>query len=185
MALDRTTALLICQVVAGDIQCRAILSGPNNSVLQAFGWSGGIRNFANAAAQTFGSLDQDDVQRESCIGISEVTTNAVFAASVKGSAKTGQPAPLPSVERAMEIDRSIDGWDHHACKVVMIDGSDYVFDWWKTLDPMNPWIYRTDDWRVDGDAVPFSSFSGYDLFVAADASVDVTVTDGGAQPGGL
>jgi hypothetical protein len=132
MSLDRATALAVCQVVAGDLQCKAVLSGPNNSLLQSWGWSGGVRNFANATAQTFGGEDQDDVQRVSCLGISAATSNAVYAASVKGSAKTGQPAPLPSVERALQIGRSSDGilghWEHHACKVVMMDGSDYVFD---------------------------------------------------------
>lgn len=168
MALDRTTAFNICQVVAGDLSCQAVLSGPNNAVLQELGWSGGLRNWINAMLQWVGYEDGDDVQRVSCIGISEATVNAVAAASVNGSATTGQPAPLPSVQNAVIIDRSISGYEHHACMVYMTDGSDYVFDWWRTLDPMNPWIYKTGDWRVNGDSVPFSAFSGYDLFCSAD-----------------
>jgi hypothetical protein len=43
----------------------------------------------------------------------------------------------------------------------MTDGSDYVFDWYPTLDPLNPWLYETDDWRVDQNEWPFSSFTGF------------------------
>jgi hypothetical protein len=82
---------------------------------------------------------------------------------VLGSAKTKKPAPLPNVQNAIRCDRSIDGWDHHATRVLMTDGSDYVFDWYKTLDASNPWIYRTEEWRKDSDDyTPFASFAGLD-----------------------
>lgn len=173
--LTRATAVRICEIVSQDPRCKAILSGPNNALLKALGWSGGVRNFMNSAGWAFGiggggkalwggsAADQDDVQRVSCIGISQATTRAVSEASVSGSAKTMKTAPLPSVQNAITCDRSIDGWDHHATRVLMTDGSDYVFDWYKTLDPSNPWIYKTEEWRKDSDDyTPFASFAGLD-----------------------
>jgi hypothetical protein len=183
--LDRATALLICQVVASDLRCKAFLCGPNNAVLQALGWSGGVRNLMNSVGWTFGiggggsglknalsggtAADQADVQRVSCIGISDATTRAVSEASVSASAKTKKPAPLPSVQNAIRCDRSIDGWDHHATRVFMTDGSEYVFDWYKTLDAMNPWIYKTENWRKDSDdSTPVASFAGLDQGASPD-----------------
>lgn len=83
-----------------------------------------------------------------------VNENSVALCKAKGATPT-----IPDVTRAMTIDRSATklgiSWAHHACKVVMVDGTDYVFDWYPTLDPHNPHIYRTNDWRLDQNAVPY------------------------------
>jgi hypothetical protein len=97
--LTLSCAIRVCPVVSGDLQCQAILQGPNSGILQSLGWSGPARNLANATAQTFGALDQTDVQRKSCIGISTVTVAAVFGASVDGSANTSSAAFLPEISR--------------------------------------------------------------------------------------
>jgi len=41
------------------------------------------------------------------------------------------------------------------------DGFHYVFDWWKTLDRTNPFIYRDADWLLDKNAVQFVDFSRF------------------------
>jgi hypothetical protein len=104
----------------------------------------------------------------SCIGISEVTVAAVNKASIAGSLKTGRQAYLAEAQRAIGITRVIGKWEHHACKVIMADGTDYVFDWWRTLDAANPWLYRTDDWRLDQNEVPMRGFNGFDCYYPLD-----------------
>jgi len=43
----------------------------------------------------------------------------------------------------------------------MKDGTDYVFDWWPTLNPQNPLISTRAQWGVGGSTVEFRRFKGY------------------------
>jgi hypothetical protein len=159
MSLSRDSALRICQVVAADTLCSALLTKP---VFGAFGgWAGPIRNLLNTTVR---DKTDDEVQSLSCIGVSEATTAAVERESA-GRAQGGTPA-LPDVQRAITIRRVVHhigtgDWEHHACKVMMTDGSEYVFDWFVTLDASNPWIYRVSDWRLDMNEIECQYFYGF------------------------
>lgn len=92
-------------------------------------------------------------QRVCCIGISEATAAAlVDARHIPRS---------PSVYSVNRPDRTLGGSFHSATGVWLKDGSHYVFDWWKTLDPDNPYIYRYADWQLDKNPVQFVSFKGF------------------------
>jgi hypothetical protein len=45
----------------------------------------------------------------------------------------------------------------------MTDGSRFVFDWWKSLDVSDPWIFRYDDFMDNHqeNGVPYCEFRGW------------------------
>jgi hypothetical protein len=49
---------------------------------------------------------------------------------------------------------------HWGSNVVLNDNSEYVFDWFPTLEPENPILYRYRDWVVDRDGVDYGEFDG-------------------------
>ncbi len=159
--LSTKDAQAIVNLVANDVCCRAVIKGPNNALFRYTGQSGRIRNFANAVSESFGLLGPEDVQRVSCIGISATTSQAVNQAGTRMAGIRKVKAILPNVTNAIQCSRVINGWHHHGCRVVMKDGTDYVFDWWRTMDPRNPWLYKTADWREDINAVPYISFKRF------------------------
>jgi hypothetical protein len=42
----------------------------------------------------------------------------------------------------------------------MRDGTGYVFDWWKTLNPPSPLVSLLAEWRVAGKSVEHKAFKG-------------------------
>jgi hypothetical protein len=172
--LTRSAAFRICDIVSKDVACQALLGG--SKILQGSGYAGTARNTANRIAVFLGDRDMADAQLAGCIGISENTTAAIYPETIDGS-KSGA-GYLPEIRRAITCSREPkdifgNAWEHHACCLIMQDGSDYVFDWWKTLDTWNPWIYVTDNWRLDNEIyVPYTMFTGFD-----DAGVELVPPD--------
>ncbi len=162
--LTRAGAHRMCELVSKDVGCQALLTAPWPPILQSWGVAGSVVNALGTVGTWVGGMDQDDLQLRSCIGISNATSAALSPETVEGS--TASNGYLPEVQLAITCTRFPkdflgNTWEHHACRIIMVDGSDYVMDWWKTLDPWNPYIYATDDWRQDNsNYFPFSSFTG-------------------------
>jgi len=154
MTLTSKQAKEIVSVVSNDVISRARITGPAlgafSSFVSARGWNGTIRNsvvlfvmWAEASDPVF--------QRICCIGIAEASVAALIAAKPK----------LPFIHSVNQPYRAPGGSAHHATGIWTKDGSHYVFDWWKTLDPDNPFIYRYADWLVDRKPVQFVNFKGF------------------------
>jgi hypothetical protein len=155
VALDLDTARNIVNAVSADISCRGVIEGPTfpaivTNALERWHWAGGVRNFALILAG-MGPEDAEFV-RVSCVGISEVTQGVVFAETLKGK--------LPKVRTSRTTQRTVNKFVHHATCVSMKDGSDYVFDWWPTLNPKNPLISTYSQWVIAGTTIEHRSFRG-------------------------
>jgi hypothetical protein len=90
--------------------------------------------------------------RVSCVGIAEVTQGVIFTETIQGR--------LPKVRSSRTTMRTVDKFVHHATGVSMKDGTDYVFDWWPTLNPKNPLISAYPQWLIAGTTVENRSFRG-------------------------
>jgi hypothetical protein len=160
--LTRALALRICEIVAADPRCRARIANHQPLPrLAAWGMAGAARNAAMlVAGRRAGTPEFDNF---SCVGVTEATTEAITAGAVAGAVRTGRPAPLAEVKHATGVYRVVDGTHHQASWLVMMDGSDYVFDWHKSLVLNDPFAYRTADWRVDGAGLRVAQFTGFDV----------------------
>lgn len=68
---------------------------------------------------------------------------------------------LPKLHRSLVATRKVDGYAHKGTGIAMKDGTDYVFDWWPTLNPKNPLISTRAHWGVGGSSIEFRRFKGY------------------------
>jgi hypothetical protein len=87
-----------------------------------------------------------------CTGIALTTKAAIVANMVKGK--------LPKVRGSYLAERVVNGYAHKATGVGMRDGTEYVFDWWKTLNPRNPLVSSRVEWLVAGKSVKYKAFKG-------------------------
>jgi hypothetical protein len=87
-----------------------------------------------------------------CIGIADATQAAIIANVLNGK--------LPKVLTSSRAERVVSGYPHKATGVWMKDGTDYVFDWWPTLNTRNPLISTKAAWRVAGKSVEYRAFKG-------------------------
>lgn len=87
-----------------------------------------------------------------CIGIAQATKAAIVAILANGK--------LPKVRGSYMAERVVDGYPHKATGVGMKDGTDYVFDWWPTLNVRNPLVSTLAAWRVAGKSVEYKAFKG-------------------------
>lgn len=100
-----------------------------------------------------GGGPEDDAFRDlSCVGIAIATKAAIMANVFNGK--------LPTVLASYTAERTVDGYAHKGTGVAMKDGTDYVFDWWPTLNLRNPLISSRAAWRVAGKSVEYTSFKG-------------------------
>lgn len=67
-----------------------------------------------------------------CRGIALTTRVAIMASVLSGK--------LPKVQSSYVAERVVSGYPHAATNIYMKDGTEYVFDWWPTLNPRNPLI---------------------------------------------
>jgi hypothetical protein len=95
-----------------------------------------------------------DVASFVCVGIAEASSSAITTALKAGNTKLGE------VESAGLIDRSKPA-EHVATLVTMKDGSQYVFDWHKTLNSTNPFLYVASDWSRNRNGIMFNKFHGF------------------------
>ncbi len=145
------TADQVVELVAADLVSCARIEGPTlNGIFSRLHIAGHVRNLALLLA----GLNPEEAQfaRVSCIGITEATTKAISEAALAGS--------LLGVRASFRVYRILDGYSHWGSNVVLNDGSDYVFDWFPTLEPENPILYRYRDWVVDRDGVEYWEFDG-------------------------
>jgi hypothetical protein len=69
---------------------------------------------------------------------------------------------IPALESASQCARS-KGFAHAGVLLAMKGGSQYVLDWWLTLDVANPVVFRADDFDQDRGwaGVEFEEFRGF------------------------
>lgn len=156
MALDVDTARSIVKAVSADVACRASIKGSGVAAIipYAFGrwhWAGGVRN-ATMIIMGLGRED-DTFVRFSCTGIAQVTQRVIFSETLGGR--------LPKVQSSLVRRRNVNGYEHKGTGVAMKDGTDYVFDWWATLNPGNPLISTLAQWVNGGATVEHDDFKGF------------------------
>jgi len=89
-----------------------------------------------------------------CTGIADVTLEAIRGAAAKHPASLSKMALVDTISR-------FEPFDHTATLVASTDGGEYVFDWWKTLHPWCPMIYRREDFLNNRNGVLFTQFGGW------------------------
>ena len=71
-------------------------------------------------------------------------------------------ARLRRVTRAGPVSRVLNGVDHTALQLDMIDGQSHVFDFHATLDADNPMLFKSvKDWLVVKNGVVLKDFTGF------------------------
>jgi hypothetical protein len=160
--LTRELAQRIAGVVASDPRCRARIGNHAKLPrLTEWGVAGAVRN--TAMLLLWREAGTPEFDHYSCVGITEATTEAITKVAVAGARQSAQQPLLPEVRHSTGIYRVVDGTHHQSSWVVMQDGSDYVFDWHKSLEVMDPYIYRTADWRENVHGVLLRHFAGLDV----------------------
>ena len=153
MPLTTDTADQVVQAVENDLVSCARIEGPTlYGVLSKLHIAGHLRNLG----LIFGGMSTKDSTfvRVCCIGIAAATTKAIFAGIMSGD--------VTDAKATFQAYRIVHGFAHHGTGVAMKDGNDYVFDWFPTLEPSNPVIYRLADWRRDTGGVDYEDFDGFD-----------------------
>jgi hypothetical protein len=105
--------------------------GGFENFLSGHGWAGPARNIALLYGAGMDSSDPS-FQLVDCVGIATATSEALHDARHKVR------VPGTTVSVANRIVRG----SYHSATGVAFDRGWYVFDWWKTLDPDNPFLYR-------------------------------------------
>ena len=155
MALDVETARSIVKAVRADAACRARIEGTKFSAIIRFAFggahlAGGVRNLA-MILRGLGPEHQIFVHL-SCVGIAMATQRVIYSEMLAGR--------LPKVQGSLIRRRRVSGFEHKGTGVAMKDGSDYVFDWWPTLDLENPLISTLSQWVKGGTTVELEDFKG-------------------------
>jgi hypothetical protein len=153
MALSVDTADQIVDIVSNDIVCCSCIEGPTGwGLFSALEWAGGVRNIF----LMIGGLQPADKAfiRVTCTGIAEATVAAIYQAAMVDHS-------LPGVVNAYFWTRVVYGFHHNATMVKMEDGSAYIFDWWRTMDPGNPVMYKLFDWQRGRSGVQYEDFTGF------------------------
>jgi len=170
MALDIDTARVIVEVVCADLSVRRsiensrppspmlpsaplrfMLPAAIDSALESMHWAGGARNAA-MILRGMGPKD-DEFVRLSCVGIAEATKTVIVTNVVNGK--------LPKVRSSYTAMRTVNGYAHKGTNVAMRDGTEYVFDWWPTLNARNPLVSSRAEWLVAGKSVEYKAFKGF------------------------
>lgn len=173
--MPRSIAAGIVEVVDQDAECGKLIP-------RVSGWSvaqtgaGGLRNFANMAAEGLawvgskseaGRYAKDYWERrgaeQACDKVAGVTTNAINEAIRRGKLPKWVTRAV-GVDRVPSADNSVIAY-HSATGIEVGHGRVYVFDWHATLARRNPLISRSREEWLRGDdryRVLFSVFQGWD-----------------------
>jgi hypothetical protein len=157
VALTKKTAGAIVDAVVRDADSQASINiRPSDSpatrvVPEAWGITGALRNVG--LILKFENPEDPKVARTVCTGIANVTMLAI------DKALKSTPG-IPEVNLVTTIDRYLLA-AHTATLLKMKDGSNYVFDWHKSLNVHNPWIYKVEDWKQGHGGVLFDAFTGW------------------------
>jgi hypothetical protein len=157
MALSREAVRQIVIVVSNDPECvRRVNSWIRGPVFGAF--AGPARDFGlalgNVATLTT-AFDPQDVEsvayQYSCAGIAAATAIGIRQAI------DAVPDVIAVVEQSREV-----GHAHSGTMIRMRDKTQYVLDWWKSLDVWNPRIFQHYDFVHNiGNGVAFADFKGF------------------------
>ena len=170
MALDIDTARVIVDVICADLSSRRVIDTPHPApplpfidppmgfvpaisvyrALEPLHLAGAARNLA----MIFSGMGPGDEEFDNkiCIGIALTTKAAIVANVANGK--------LPKVRGSYMAEREVNRTAHKATGVGMKDGTDYVFDWWPTLNVRNPLVSTLAEWRVAGKSVEYETFKG-------------------------
>jgi hypothetical protein len=156
MALSLEVAKRIVDVVAADINCKKIIEplsvSPNpltDIVLEQTQTAGAVRNIPWVAAWINNNISKDEMDKHTCLGVTQVTVEAILKARI------------PGVRSCSGSHRVHWGTDHEATRIRTDDDGEYVFDWHATLKLRNPTISKAEDWVAATNAVHFARFKGF------------------------
>jgi len=186
MALSRETANALVEAVANDEHCQqqiksvfllipggqagatrnmgmALLNGVSMKADEGMKWL--VNRKPDFAGSWLGKylisrdltvFDPSDpsTARYLCTGIADATLAAIQAAKAK------RPGVFTKVS-AVDVVSRFEPFDHTATAVTTADGGEYVFDWWKTLHPWSPMLYRRDEFLENRGGVLFVHFGGW------------------------
>jgi hypothetical protein len=183
MALSRSIATAIVDVVANDPDCRRFI--PEISPYSVGGeTAGSLRNLTNMTAEGAAWLGMKAVEAtggkpeasryakdywekqgtdQACTNIADVSVAAIVAGIRRGKVPSWVVDCWPASR--MPSSRNSVFAHHTATAVEVRDGSAYVFDWHATLMLRNPLISRSlSDWERGDDMhrARYSSFLGWD-----------------------
>lgn len=155
MALTTDTADQVVEAVGNDLLSCSRIEGPTlYGIFSKLHIAGHVRNLG----LILGGMDTKDSHfvRVCCIGISEATSKAIFTEIRAGT--------ITDMKTTCPVYRVVHQFSHFGTRVSMKDGSDYVFDWFPTLEPWNPVIYRYLDWKRDAGGVEYEDFEGFNQY---------------------
>ncbi len=165
MALSKSTASKIIEVISVDVECRRAIQpkpslaslNPITSLLLEFTHTAGsVRNIPlvlKSIVEKKKPEDDPEMTRRLCLGIVAATVKPLIMAVRQGK--------LPGVHTAGAVSRVHWGVDHMATWIRMEDASEYAFDWHATLNINNPAISRAADWDAARNAISYLFFSGF------------------------
>lgn len=149
-------------VVSTDPEAsKRIDSNIDGIVPASWGIAGGLRNAGYVALGmiTLGKLgDPTDAEYANrvCTGISDAASAAI------NKAITRQDARVRTIKIAMPVSRILNGTDHTAVQIDVLDGQQHVIDWHATLDAGNPMMFESPaKWVLGQGGIPLSDFHGW------------------------
>jgi hypothetical protein len=135
MPLTKEQITKMCDLVAADADCRTLLTCSASNPLSWVGLAG------TAVTAWHMYDDKEEADKHNCVGVANVTVKALNAGKAK----------VPWLKSVSDAHRSPGGWHHFATRVLLDDGSEWVLDWHKTLNPWNPWVSPRDEWGKGDD----------------------------------
>lgn len=169
MSLSKETVRKIVRIISADREsCDRISSWISSGLAARMGYGGLVRNLVMGTVGLSPGDQSSTGYRLSCDGIADATAAAISNVIKKSSGSDPRwcnvvKEPLREVLEAKSKARSIDhGFSHTGTAIYMKDGTQYVLDWWMSLNVEDPHIFRYDDFIYNrGNSVRFSDFNGW------------------------
>lgn len=164
MSLTKAEANEMVNAVLADAESLRRIREGNiiaDKVPDSLGISGSIRNWGYVACNiaTGGSAcdpREAEYAESVCTGIADQTAKAISEAA------KCRVLLASRLEQATVLSRlGFMGTDHTATHIIMVDKTEYVFDWHATLNPRNPMIHKAADWKRSTGGVLFAKFTGF------------------------
>jgi len=142
MALSKSTASRVVAAVFSDATCRKAI--PTRS--------SGRRVFTYLAGER---REQSPEYRLSPNGLGSSSVARCTALAIAGAQHKGKISQVLFVSE-------VPGRTHEATLLEMADGSKCVFDWYATLDILNPLLYPShEDWAAERASIFYQHFNGW------------------------
>lgn len=164
MSLTKAEANEMVNAVLADAESLRRIREGNiiaDKLPEGLGINGSIRNWGYVACNiaTLGkACDPRDAEYANsvCTGIADQTATAIQEAAKCRVLLANRLAKATVISRLGFMDT-----DHTATHIIMVDESEYVFDWHATLNARNPMIHKAADWKRSTGGVLFAKFSGF------------------------